>query len=198
MNFMLKGKKIGFGITGSFCTVNLVKEILQDLVNEGVDVYPVLSDTVVASDTRFSQAKDYIEEIESITGKKCVTNIVEAEEFGPITPLDLMVIVPISGVSIAKFANAINDNAPLLSAKATLRNDNPVLLGVFTNDGLGLCGVNIMQLMATKNVFMLPFGQNDPIKKSNSITSDLSKTKEAIILALQKKQIQPVLVENFK
>ena len=109
-----------------------------------------------------------------------------------------MVIVPISGVSISKFANAINDSPPLLSAKATLRNDNPVLLGVFTNDGLGLCGVNIMQLMATKNVFMLPFGQNDPFNKHNSITSDLSKLKEAIILALDKKQIQPVLVENFE
>jgi dipicolinate synthase subunit B len=194
---MLKGKKIGFGITGSFCTVNLIKEIIEDLVKEGAEVYPVLSETVFECDTRFAEAKVYIKKIEELTGKKCTTNIVEAEEFGPFIPLDLMVIVPISGVSIAKFANAINDSPPLLAAKATLRNDMPVLLGVFTNDGLGLCGVNIMQLMATKNVFMLPFGQNDPVKKSNSITSDLSKTKEAIILALNKKQIQPVLIENF-
>ena len=197
-NNVLKGKKIGFGITGSFCTINLIKDILAELVSDGADVYPVLSATIPVSDTRFAEAKAYVEEIEEITGKKCVVDIVEAEEFGPKIPLDLMVIVPISGVSISKFANAINDSPPLLSAKATLRNDNPVLLGVFTNDGLGLCGVNIMQLMATKNVFMLPFGQNDPFNKHNSITSDLSKLKEAIILALDKKQIQPVLVENFE
>ncbi len=193
---MFLGKKIGIGITGSFCSVNNVPKILKELVKKGADVYVFVSEKVLTQDTRFAKSSAYIEEIECIINKEVVKTTVKAEEFGPKIQLDLMCIIPMTGTSLGKFANAINDNAPLLSAKATLRNGRPVLLGIMTNDGLGLSGQNIMKLMATKNIFFMPFGQDDVIKKKNSLTCDFAKAIESIEKALNYEQIQPVIIEH--
>lgn len=195
---MLKGKKIGIGITGSFCSINGVPEILRQLKKRGVDLYPSISEKVNTQNTRFANAKEFIEEIEEICEKKVFLTTVEAELFGPKIQLDLMVILPITGTSLGKFANGINDTAPLLAGKATLRNDKPVLLGILTNDGLGLSGVNIMKLIATKNIFFVPFGQDNLEKKKNSLTCDFNKVIPSIEMAINKEQIQPVIIENFK
>ncbi len=193
---MFEGKKIGVGITGSFCSVNYVPDILRELVKNGADVYVFASEKVLTQDTRFAKSVEYLNIIESIINKEVIKTTVEAEEFGPKIQLDLMVILPITGTSLAKFANAINDNAPLLGAKATLRNGKPILLGIMTNDGLGLSGVNIMKLMATKNIFFIPFGQDDIIKKKNSLTCDFNKAIDSVKYALNYEQIQPVVIEH--
>lgn len=109
-----------------------------------------------------------------------------------------MVIAPLTGNSLSKFANALTDSPVLMAAKATLRNQKPVVLGISTNDALGLNGVNLMRLMSTKNIYFIPFGQDDPVKKPNSMVARMSMLEETIIAALNGKQLQPVIVERFR
>lgn len=194
---MLNGKKIGFGITGSFCTINNIPSVIEKLQNEGAEIFCFATNNVLTLDNRFNKAKDFIDELEKLTNKKVIYEITQAEKFGPFHPLDCMVIAPITGNSLAKFANGITDNAVLMSAKTTLRNRKPVVLAPFTNDALGMNGTNIMKLMNTKKIYFVPFGQDDPEKKPTSMTSDLTKLNDTIISAIEEKQLQPVIIENF-
>lgn len=187
------GKHIGFGLTGSHCTYNAVFPQIQKLVDLGAKVTPFFTYTVIQTTTRFGAEGEWVEKIKEITGNEPVDSIVKAEPFGPKTPLDCMVIAPLTGNSISKFANAMTDSPVLMGAKATLRNQKPVVLGISTNDGLGLNGVNIMRLMATKNIYFIPFSQDDPVKKQNSLVAHMDTLIETIDLALQGKQLQPVL-----
>ncbi|MFE1244454.1 dipicolinate synthase subunit B [Fictibacillus sp. NPDC058756] len=187
------GKHIGFGLTGSHCTYDAVFPQIQKLVDLGAKVTPFFTHTVMQTTTRFGAEGEWAEKIKDITGNEPVDSIVKAEPFGPKTPLDCMVIAPLTGNSISKFANAMTDSPVLMGAKATLRNQKPVVLGISTNDGLGLNGVNIMRLMATKNIYFIPFSQDDPVKKQNSLVAHMDTLIETIDLALQGKQLQPVL-----
>lgn len=196
-NMSLKGKRIGFGISGSHCTYAEVVPQVEKLVALGADVVPVVTGNVKNTDTRFGKGKDWVSKVEEVTGNEIIDSIVAAEPLGPKIPLDCMVIAPLTGNSMSKFANAMTDNAVLMAAKATLRNENPVVLGISTNDALGLNGVNLMKLMATKNIYFIPFGQDDPVKKPNSMVARMSMLPETIEAALQKKQIQPVIVEKY-
>ncbi len=193
----LEGKKIGIGITGSFCTINEVKPILIELKNLGADLYPFISETVAKYDTRFNNAKDFIADIESVCGRSVVRDIVKAEPFGPKIPLDLMLLFPLTGVSLSKLANGINDTAPIMAAKTTLRNQKPVVVALYTNDALGNNGVNIFKLVNAKNFYFVPFGQDDYIKKPNSMTAKTSMIVETVKYALEGIQIQPLIIENF-
>lgn len=194
----LKGKRIGFGITGSHCTYEEIYPEIEKLVNAGAEVLPVVTFTVKNTDTRFGKGEDWIAKIEAVTGNKVIDSIVKAEPLGPKIPLDCMVIAPLTGNSMSKFANAMTDSPVLMAAKATLRNGKPVVLGISTNDALGLNGVNIMRLMATKNIYFIPFGQDDPIKKPNSMVARMSKLDQTVIAAIEGKQLQPVLVEKYR
>jgi dipicolinate synthase subunit B len=189
----VNGKHIGFGLTGSHCTYDAVFPEIQKLVSLGAKVTPFFTHTVQNTTTRFGVGTEWIERIREITGNEPVDSIVKAEPFGPKTPLDVMVIAPLTGNSISKFANAMTDSPVLMGAKATLRNQKPVVLGISTNDGLGLNGVNIMRLMATKNIYFIPFGQDDPVKKQNSLVAHMDTLVETIEHALEGKQFQPVL-----
>ncbi|GAA5415156.1 dipicolinate synthase subunit B [Paraliobacillus ryukyuensis] len=191
---MLKGKKIGFGITGSHCTYAAVMPQIERLVTAGAEIVPVVSETVQTTDTRFGKAVDIVNEIKQITGREPIRTIVEAEPLGPVEPLDCMVIAPLTGNSMSRLANAISDSPVLMATKATIRNGNPAVLAVSTNDALGLNGVNLMRLMATKNFYFVPFGQDDPIKKPNSLVADMTLLPDTIKEALSYKQLQPVLV----
>ena len=191
---MFAGKKIGFGITGSHHTHASVFKEMKRLVAEGAEVYPFITDTVKITDTVHGKAVEKIEELEAITGKRVISSIVDAEPFGPKIPLDCMVIAPLTGNSLSKMANAQTDNAVLMAAKATLRNGTPVVVGVSTNDALGLNGINLMRLFAVKNIYFIPFGQDDPYKKPNSLVADWSLLLDTIKAALLHKQIQPVLI----
>ncbi|MCA0988093.1 dipicolinate synthase subunit B [Guptibacillus algicola] len=193
----LKGKHIGFGLTGSHCTYDAVVPQIEELVQLGAKVTPFVSHTVTSTNTRFGEGEDWVAKIVEITGNEAVDSIVKAEPFGPRTPLDCMVIAPITGNSISKFANAMTDSPVLMGAKATLRNEMPVVLGISTNDGLGLNGTNILRLMSTKNIYFIPFGQDDPVKKPNSLVARMTSLTETIEDAMNGKQHQPVLVERY-
>jgi dipicolinate synthase subunit B len=194
----LNGKRIGFGLTGSHCTYDVVFPEIEKLVNAGAKVVPIVTSTVKNTTTRFGKGEDWIKRIEELTGHKVIDSIVAAEPLGPKIPVDCMVIAPITGASMSKFANALSDSPVLMAAKATLRNQRPVVLGISTNDALGLNGVNIMRLMTTKNIYFIPYGQDDPKNKPNSMVARMSMLLETVEEALLGKQIQPVIVERFK
>jgi len=190
----LEGRKIGFGVTASFCTVMKVLEPLQMLKDLGADIYPVISENVSLHSSRFHDRDSYLQRIRDISGKHEISTIAEAETFGPDKKMDAMVIAPVTGNTIAKLANGITDGAVLMASKATLRNGKPLVLALYTNDALGMNGVNIMRLYNTKNIFFVPFGQDDPMKKPASMTADLSLLSKTIECALDGKQIQPAVI----
>lgn len=196
---MLEGKRIGLGITASHCTYEDVVPKITDLRNAGATVVPIITPSVLHAATRFGTGEEWIAKIEAIAGEKVVSSIAEAEPFGPKNPLDCMVIAPLTGNSLSKFANAATDSAVLMAAKATLRNGSPVVLGISTNDALGLNGMNLMKLMNAKNIFFIPFGQDDPIKKPTSLIADFTKMLETVAYVLaHKKQFQPIIIQYFK
>ncbi|MEK4228788.1 dipicolinate synthase subunit B [Solibacillus sp. FSL H8-0538] len=196
---MLEGRRIGLGITASHCTYEDVVPKIRDLRNAGATVVPIITPSVLHAATRFGTGAEWIEKIEALAGEKVIATIMEAEPFGPKNPLDCMVIAPMTGNSISKFANAATDSAVLMAAKATLRNGSPVVLGISTNDALGLNGMNIMKLLNAKNVYFIPFGQDDPQKKPTSLISDFSKMLETVHCAIvHKKQFQPIFIQYFK
>ena len=191
---MLAGKRIGIGMSGSFCSLEASLKAIRELKNTGADLYCVMSDLVFKEDSRFMKASDVRKEIEDITGHHIIRTIHEAETLGPKSPLDLMVILPCSANTMAKLATGLCDNALLMATKATLRNLNPVVLGVFTNDALGNSGTNIMKLINTKHIFFIPFGQDDPINKPNSMVCDPKKLIPTCVSALKNEQYQPVII----
>ena len=194
----LIGKRIGFGLTGSHCTYDAVFPEIERLVNEGAEVIPIVSSTVVNTNTRFGEGQEWLERFESITGHKAVDTIVKAEPLGPKEPLDCMVIAPMTGTSMSKMANAMTDSPVLMAAKATMRNHRPVVLGISTNDALGLNGVNLMRLMASKDIYFVPFGQDDPEKKPKSMVAEMTLLKDTILAALNGRQVQPIIIEKFR
>ncbi len=187
--------KLGVVITASFCTLKKVLVVLRDLKSNGYDIYPVLSNKVVDFDTRFGKAEDFIKEVENISGRSIVKDIVEAEKFGPMYKMDAMLVLPATGDFMAKMINSITDNAANLAVKATLRNQSPIIIAVSTNDGLGLSGQNIMRLMNLKHVYFVPYGQDDYVKKPNSLVAHFDMVIPTIEASLEGKQIQPVLKE---
>lgn len=190
----LKGKKIGFAITASFCTVQEILLPMEKLSSLGADLYPVVSENVNAHSSRFHDRNDYVQRVSEICGRGVVYTIAQAENFGPVTQLDLMIIAPATGTTMAKLAHGISDGAVTMATKATLRNGSPVLIAPFSNDALGANGINIMKLYNTKNIFFVPFGQDDSAKKPNSLAADLMLLPEAAICALDGKQLQPALI----
>ncbi|MBO9128872.1 dipicolinate synthase subunit B [Bacillus sp. 165] len=194
----LKGKRIGFAFTGSHCTYEEVMPYLQQLVDEGAEVLPVVSYTLQTTNTRFGEGVEWIKKIEEITGQKVIDSIVKAEPLGPKIPVDCMVVAPMTGNSMSKLANAMTDSPVLMAIKATLRNCSPVVLAISTNDALGLNGVNLMRLMATKNIYFVPFGQDAPEKKPNSMVARMELLRDTIVTAIEGKQLQPVIVEKFR
>lgn len=194
----LKGKRLGFGLTGSHCTYDAVVPELKKLVDAGADVLPVVSFTVQNTNTRFGEGEAWIKRIEELTGNKVIDSIVKAEPLGPKIPLDCMVIAPLTGNSMSKLANALTESPVLMAAKATLRNHKPVVLGISTNDALGLNGMNLMRLMSTKNIYFIPFGQDAPEKKPNSMVARMEMLVPTVLHALENKQVQPVIVERYK
>ena len=191
-------KKIGFGITSSFCTIPKVMNQLLLLREEGYDIYPITSPAVLNTDTRFGEAEKIKETIEKICNKEIVSSIEGAEQFGPKLKLDALVIAPATGNFVAKLAHGITDTPVTMATKATLRNGSPIIIGVSTNDGLGMNGENIMKLLNTKNIYFIPFGQDDYENKPNSLIAHYDLLIPTIESALESNQIQPVLKEHVK
>ena len=186
-------KTIGFALTGSYCTFSKVIENMISLT-EKYNIVPIFSNNSLATDTRFGKASDILNRIEEICNRKAITTITEAEPIGPKNLLDALVIAPCTGNTAAKLANGIADTTVTLATKSNLRNNKPVIIAISTNDGLGANAVNIGKLIARKNIYMVPFGQDDFENKENSLVADFSKIGKTIEKAFEKKQLQPVLI----
>lgn len=192
----LRGKKVGFAVTGSHCTLKRVFAQMERLVKEyKVDLHPVFSPAVMSSENRFGNGDKWRNFVADICPNGIITSIEEAEPIGPKNLLDVVVIAPCSGNTLAKLAMGIVDTPVLMAAKAHLRNGGPVVLAVSTNDGLGMNAKNIGILMNTANLYWVPFGQDDPVAKANSLVAKMDMLPETISLALKNQQIQPILIE---
>ena len=194
----LKEKTIGFALTGSFCTYSKVIPEIKKLKDEGAKIIPIMSEISASLDTRFGKASDFINTLEEITGNKVIKTINEAEPIGPKKLLDALIIAPCTGNTISKLANGIADSTVTLSAKSHLRNIRPVLIAVSTNDGLGSNAKNIGILANKKNIYLVPFGQDDCIEKQNSLVADMKLIIPSLKDALDGKQLQPLLISHRK
>lgn len=189
----LEGKAIGVAITGSFCTYENVFEELKKLTQEGAVVQTIFSDAAQSINSRFGKAPSFLERAEEITGVKPMLSISQAEPIGPGGLLDVLILLPCTGNTLAKFANGITDTPALMATKAHLRNNRPVLISISTNDALGMNMKNIGLLMNSKNVYFVPFGQDNPQKKPNSMIAHTSLLIPALEAALEGRQYQPVI-----
>ncbi|MBQ7944159.1 MAG: dipicolinate synthase subunit B [Lachnospiraceae bacterium] len=189
----LNGKKIGIAFTGSFCTFKNAFIELKKLVEEGAVVQTIFSNAASSTDSRFGKANTYVDDAERITGLKPILTIPDAEPIGPKNDLDILVLFPCTGNSIAKLANGITDSPALMAAKAHLRNNKPLLISISTNDALGINMKNIGLLMSTKNIYFIPFGQDNPEQKPNSMIAHTELLIPSIEAALEGRQYQPVI-----
>lgn len=191
----LAGKRIGFAITGSFCTYSQVMPVIEELVKTGADVVPILSYNAAVHDTRFIKAAELKKFLKDTTGNKVLECLVDVEPIGPRKLLDLVIVAPCTGNSIAKLALGVTDTPVLLAAKSHLRNGRPVLIAVSTNDALGANAKNLGLLLNTRNIYFVPYRQDNNVEKCTSIVADMGMIIEAAKDALDSKQIQPVMLE---
>lgn len=190
----LKGVRVGISITGSHCTIEETLPQIELLVKEGADILPIISSCVKNTDTRFGKAADWITKLEEITGKDPISTIEDAEPVGPKKLIDVMVLAPCTGNTMAKLAIGITDGPVLMATKAHLRNLRPVVVAISTNDALGINAKNLGLLLNTKNIYMVPFGQDSPNGKPNSLKSNMALMLPTIEAALQGKQLQPIII----
>ena len=190
-----KGINVGYALTGSHCTLEEVLPQIQRFVDAGANVYPIISYSVASTDTRFGKAEDWKRALKEMTGNDIISTIVEAEPLGPSKLLDIMVIAPCTGNTTSKLANAITESPVLMAAKAQMRNSRPLVLAISTNDGLGLNSSNIAKLLIAKNIYFVPFGQDAPHVKPNSLVARMDLIFETCEAAMQGKQLQPMLIQ---
>lgn len=185
---------IGFAICGSFCTFSKVLPEMKKLVEAGYNVLPIMSSVAYSTDTRFGKAKDFADKIEDICNRKIISTISDAEPIGPKKLLDALIIAPCTGNTAAKLACGICDSSVTMAAKAHMRNRRPLIIAISTNDGLGINGKNIATLKTTKNIFFVPYGQDDAKGKTNSLVADMTKISETLASALAGQQLEPILL----
>ena len=186
--------RIGFALTGSFCTFDKALEAAQQVRDRFGDLIPIASANAAGLDTRFGTAADFMGRLEAIAGRPALRTLTEAEPIGPKKLLDALVVCPCTGNTLAKLAAGIADTPVALAVKAHLRNGRPVVLAVSTNDGLAAAAKNIGLLLDKKHLYFVPFGQDDPVKKPSSLVADFSRTADAVAAALAGQQLQPVLI----
>ncbi len=189
----IMGKTVGFAITGSFCTFSKVFPNVSKLILEGAAVVPIMSETSYNTDTRFGTAESHIKFLEETTGKKVLSCIQEVEPIGPKKMLDVLIVAPCTGNTLAKIANGIADSSVTLAVKSHLRNKRPVVVGISSNDSLGSNAKNLGTVANMKNIYLVPFGQDDCIEKENSLVAKMDLIIPTVKMALEDKQVQPVI-----
>ena len=190
----VKDKKIGYVLTGSFCTFSKTIPKMKELIDKGADIIPIMSYNSYKMDTKFGKAQDFINKIETITGKKIIHTIQGAEPIGPKALTDIMIVAPCSGNTMAKLACDIIDTPATMAVKSHLRNNLPVVIAPSTNNGLGANAVNIANLLNRKNYYFVPFRQDNPITKPRSFVFDSEYIIKTIEYALDNEQIEPILL----
>ncbi len=186
---------LGYALTGSFCTIKESVKALKTLkTNYDIKIIPIFSEIVYSTDTRFGKAEDLKREVEEICQNKIIHTVVGAEPIGPKNLLDILVVAPATGNTLAKSALSITDSTVTMAIKAHLRNNKPVVLGIATNDALGGSAKNIGLLHNTKNIYFVPYRQDDPQGKNNSLICDFSLIPQTVEEALKGKQLQPIFI----
>lgn len=188
--------RVGFAFCGSFCTYDQVMPALERAKARYGDVTPIISEKSAETDSRFGPAHEFIREMERICDRRVIDTIPKAEPIGPKKLLDVLVIAPCTGSTLSRLANGMSDTAVTMAAKAMWRNGRPVVVAVSTNDGLGASGENIARLMQRKHFYFVPFAQDDPVHKPQSLKADLALVPETLAAALEGRQAQPVLLQR--
>mgnify|MGYP001105658426 CR=1 FL=1 len=192
----MRTERVGFAVCGSFCTHEKVLEALARLTEEYETVIAIVSEISAFTDTRFGTSEDLLEQLEDLTGNEVLYSIPAVEPIGPKGLLDVLVVAPATGNTIAKLAAGITDTVVTMAVKAHLRNSRPVVIAVSSNDGLAAGAKNIGELLVRKNYYFVPFGQDNAEKKPASLVSDFSKLSETVGAALQGRQLQPILLRE--
>ena len=185
---------IGYGFCGSFCTLSRSFHEMENLIGEGRTVLPLMSEAVYATDTRFGRAADFRRKVEEATGEEIVHTVVGAEPLGPARPLELLILAPCTGNTLAKIAQGITDTAITMAAKAHLRRDRPLLVALASNDSLSANLQNVARLITRKGVYFVPMAQDDPENKPHSLVADFTLIPDCASAALAGKQLRPLFV----
>lgn len=192
------GRTVGVALTGSHCTYSEVFPQIVRFLEAGASVVPIVSNTLISTDTRFGEGASWVRRLEEACGMHVISSIVDAEPLGPSKRLDVLVIAPCTGASLSKLANAVTDSPVLMAAKAQLRNHRPLVIAISTNDGLGLNAANWAKLIPVKQIFFVPFGQDAPEQKPNSLVARMDLIPDTCAAAIEGRQIQPVLIERYR
>jgi dipicolinate synthase subunit B len=187
--------RLGFAVTGSFCTFSKMLESMAACRDLGYEILPIVSAATATTDTRFGRAEDFIRKIEEICGRPVIRDIPGAEPIGPKDMTDILLVAPCTGNTLAKLAAGITDNAVTMAVKSHLRGAKPVVLAVSTNDALSGSAANLGTLLNRRHYYFVPFRQDDPVKKPTSLVADFTQIPAALDAALHGKQIQPLLAK---
>ncbi|MBE6728370.1 MAG: dipicolinate synthase subunit B [Ruminococcaceae bacterium] len=191
----MKKITVGYAFCGSFCTLAKSVAALKALKTPELEIIPIFSEIVWKTDTRFYKSEELKKEVTQICGNPIIHDIPSAEPIGPKNLLDAIIVAPCTGNTASKIALGITDTAVTMAVKASLRNNTPVVIAIATNDALGASAKNIGLLQNTKNIFFVPYAQDDPIGKNNSLVCDFTKIPETFKNALDGKQLQPMLIK---
>jgi len=183
---------IGYALCGSFCTHAKSLEVLEKITKGGIDVLPIVSDTVYSTSTRFGTADALLSKLRELCGKEVIHTIKDAEPLGPRVQLEALIIAPCTGNTLAKIANGVCDTPVTMAAKAHLRGDRPLVISLASNDALAGNLVNIGKLLVRKNIFFVPMTQDDPAAKPHSLVADMNLLPETLSAALRHKQLRPL------
>ncbi|MCI8573774.1 MAG: dipicolinate synthase subunit B [Oscillibacter sp.] len=190
----MRKERVGFAVCGSFCTHQKVLRALETLTERYETVIPIVSEISAFTDTRFGTSEKLLERLEDLTGHDVLFDIPSVEPIGPKGLLDILVIAPTTGNTIAKLAAGITDSVVTMAAKAHLRNERPVVIAVSSNDGLSAGARNIAELLVRKNYYFVPFGQDNALQKPTSLVADFGQLLDTVDAALRGEQLQPILL----
>lgn len=188
----LKGIKLGFAMTGSFCTFEKAFKAAEELVEAGAEVYPIMSFNAAGISSRFGTAQEHLDRLKEICGRDVIRTIEDAEPIGPKKMFDLLAVAPCTSNTIAKLVNGITDTPVTMAVKSHIRNSRPVVIAISTNDALAASGRNIGQLQNYRNYYFVPYRQDNYAGKPYSAVADLTKLRSTVELALEGRQIQPI------
>lgn len=183
-------------MTGSFCTFEKATAQLEAL-SHTYHILPLMSQNAYTTDTRFGKAEDWVKRVEEISGHEVLHTIVQAEPIGPKGMVDVLTVAPCTGNTLSKIASGITDTPVTMAVKSALRIGIPVVLCCATNDAMAASGPNLLRLLNTKNVYLVPLRQDDPVKKPVSLVADFTLLPQAVALALEGKQLQPVFLPSL-
>jgi len=196
MGTRLRGRRIGFASAASHCTLERAIAAISGLTDEGAEVFPILNPMIAQMTTRFGTGQGWLDAMEAATGHRPWTQIPEVEPIGPKELLDALVVAPCTGSTMSKLANAQTDTTVCMAAKAVMRGHRPVCLAIASNDALGLNAKNLAALLTYKDIYFVPFGQDGPLTKPNSLESDFDRIAETVVAALEGRQLQPLLIQR--